>query len=406
MRASRSRRTWLIVAVGVAGLVGSLLLVSLTPSLVGLTSNSHIPAGNSGSGTGGGTHYAVVGTIADIRVHNVTVGLWPQDVIYDPQSGMLYVASEYSQTVSIVDPHPFEVAQVIPTGADARGLALDPLNHQLFVSNDYSSNLTLINTTTDSVQTTLDYAPYGYMVEEQVDPSTGQLLVIANNPPDSILSINASTYNLTRVLPIQPNPGGGSVNAINESTHVIYFPARGDFSVAEIGELNGTTFANVPLPGSEGPTSTFLDPMNGFLYVMLGGWLWMGPGDQGVVINLATDQVVATLTLGTWPDAYAYNPVSDLLYVSCAKSGNVSIINASTDRVVGSIFLGNGTLPGALTIDPITGHLYIGEDGPGALVEVALVSDSVTSNESIGHVITDNPPVAVARWVAPMDRAF
>jgi len=387
MSVSPTLRLALVMAVVVIAVLGTLLL------FLGA------PAPSSHGKTGGvGLHYAVVGTIAQINVSGISVGFWPQYVIYDPQSGLLYVASEFSKTVSIVDPNPFQVTQVIATGADARGLVLDSSDQLLFVSNDFASNLTVINTATETVQTTLNYSPYGYMVGEQLDPSTGQLLVLANNPPDSILSINPITYNLTRVLPIDPNPGGGSGYAINETTHVIYFPARGDYAISEIGELNGTPFANVSVPGNQGPTSTFFDPLNGYVYVMLGGWLYNNPGNQLAVLNPATGQVLESLTLGTWPDAYAYNPVSELLYVSCAASGNISIINASTNQLEGSIFLGNGTLPGQIAIDPITGNLYIGEDGPGALVEVSLVTNTAATMVPLAHSAAAEVSLLAARW--------
>ena len=393
MPASATIRLVLVVVVAVIAVTGTLLYFFIVASPGGTSNKSQNPIGK-----GSGLHYAVVATIAEINVSGVAVGFWPQYVIFDPQNGMLYAASEYSRTVTIVNPNPFQVTQVIRTGADARGLVLDPSNDLLFVSNDYASNLTVISTTTNTIQAALNYSPYGYMVGEQLDPSTGQLLVLANNPPDSILSINPNTYNLTRVLPIDTNPGGGNGYAINASTHVIYFPARGDDAVSEIGELNGTSFASVGIPGDEGPTSTFFDPLNGYIYVMLGGWLWMGPGNQTLVLNPATNHIVATLTLGTWPDAYAYNSSSELLFVSCAASGNISIINASTNRVVGSIFLGNGTLPGVIAIDPVTGNLYIGEDGTGKLVELALVGSSATSLSPVAPLTADDT-LLVARWV-------
>ena len=386
MSISPRLRQALVVVVVVVAVVATLLYALHAPT----------PAG--GGTASASPHYAVIATIAEINVSGIPVGFWPQYVTYDPENGLMYVASEFSQTVTILDPNSFQVTQVLPTGADARGLVVDPSNHLLFVSNDYSSNLTVINTTTETVQTTLDYSPFGYMVGEQLDPATGQLLVLANNPPDSILSINPNTYAVTQILPIDLNPGGGNGYAINETTHVIYFPARGDNAVSEIGELNGTAFAQVSMPGEEGPTSTFFDPLNGLIYVMLGGWLWMGPGSQGVALNPATNQIVANFTLGAWPDAYAYNAVTELLYVSCAASGNISIINASTNRVVGSIFLGNGTLPGAIAIDPATGNLFIGEDGPGSLVEVALVGAPVASQGPLSPASTGGD-VQAARWL-------
>ncbi len=397
MARSTPVRVWLVAAVVATAVLGASVVV-----IVGSTSNGS-PGGSPGSGGGGGgnpPHYAVVGSIQTIEVRNVTVGPWPSHVIYDAQSGMLYVTSEYSQTVSLVDPHPFHVSVVINTGADARGLALDSASHRLFVSNDNADNLTVINTSSNTILTTLDYAPLGNMVGVQLDPSTGQLLVLANNPPDSILSINPNTYNVTRILPIDQNPGGGEDYGINATSHVLYFPARGDLAVTEIGELNGTSFASIVMPGSEGPMSTFLDPLNGLLYVMLGGWLWMNPGNLGVVLNPATDQIVGTLHLGTWPDAYAYDPASELLFVACAASGNISIINVSSNDVVGSIPLGNGTLPQSIAIDPATGALYVTESGTGELVEVAPANGPSTSVIP-GPPAASGTPAFAARWTAP-----
>ncbi len=387
-RATAVRRAW-VAGVALVVVFGTILAFAATQS----------PGGSPGSRQSSGeSRYEVTGSIGDINVSGTPVGFWPQYVIYDSENGMLYVASEFSHTVSVVDPNPFHVTQVISTGADARGLALDSANGLLFVSNDYASNLTVINTTSNTVETTLNFTPYGYMVGEQLDPATGQLLVLANNPPDSILSIDPTTFNLTRVLPIDPNPGGGNGLAIEPTSHVIYFPSRGDLAVTEIGELNGTSFANVAVPGYEGPTSTFLDPLNGYVYVMLGGWLYDSPGNQLVVLDPATNEYVGELTVGSWPDAYAYNASTQLLYVSCAASGNVSIVNASTNQVAGSIALGNGTLPGVIAIDPTTGDLYIGEDGTGALVEVTFVGGSITSTTAADiHVGTVSELLASRR---------
>ena len=386
----------LLVAVVAALVLGTTAAVVVGSSLGGAPGTA-TRSGNGDGGGGSAPHYAVVGSIQSIEIHNVTVGLWPSHVIYDAQSRILYVTSEFSQTVSLVDPSPFRVSRVIATGADARGLALDAATHRLFVSNDYADSLTVINTTTNTILTTLDYPSYGSMVGVQLDPATGELLVLANSPPTSILSINPNTYNVTRILPIDANPGGGEGYAINSTTHVLYFPARGDLAVSEIGELNGTTFSRVPMPGIEGPMSTFLDPLNGLLYVMLGGWLWTNPGTIGVVLNPATDRIVSTLPLGTRPDAYAYDPGSELLFVACAASGNISIINASTNQIVGSITLGNGTLPQSVAVDPATGSLYVGESGTGELVEVAPSSEPPPLTTPGPYLASITVAVA-ARW--------
>ncbi len=313
--------------------------------------------------------FSAVGHPAGRVVASLPVGDWPQGVLYDPADNELYVSAEYSQNVSIFNATCFDRIATLSTHQDARAMALDPANGRLFVSDDWSSNLTVIDTANDSIAATVGLAGFGYMVGDQYDPGTGQLFVLANNNP-ALLDVSPSTYGILQTTYLAPNPGGGNGFAINPSSHVIYFPARGYDSLQLVGELNGTVFGSIALPGPFGPTATFFDPVNGLIYVMLGGLL-DDPGAQMVVLNATTDTVIATLTLGGWPDDYVYNPATQLLYVSCAAGGDIAVVNADTNTLVTTYSLGAGSLPGTVSLDASTGALFVGEDGEGA---VALVS--------------------------------
>jgi YVTN family beta-propeller protein len=335
-------------------------------------------------GTGLLVEFATVSTPVTTSVCNPTsppqgtqilaslcVGNWPQSVFFDPTSQLLYVTIENSENFSVVNPVGLQPVAVVPTGNFARGLAVDPNNGRIFVSDGFGDDVTVIDSASDSVLTTFNLTGYTYLVGAQFDTTTGQLFFLANNN-DDILSVNPTTYALEQSIQVQPNTGGGSgpIAGVDPQTHVMYYAARGSYEVDLIGELNGSVFGYFSTGSSYGPTNTFYDPSNNLLYVADGGWLYLGYGEQVTALNATTGAPVANMTVGGFPSAFAYDSARHLLYVSCAGTGVVSVINDTTNQVVATISLGSGTLPGDIAVDPSTGNLFVGEDGTGMLVEL------------------------------------
>ena len=305
------------------------------------------------------------------------IGNWPSDVVYDPANGLIYASSENSQNVSVVNVNGLQKVGTLWTGNYARGLAIDPVTGTLFVTDGFGDDVAAVNTSTNdlvgSFNLTLNGTPLTYLVGAQYDPYTGLAFFLANNN-DDLVFVNATTYAIVQVVYIYPNPGGGSgpIAAINPASHVIYFPSRnpGGYWVQEINELTGATLGYLTTSGSYAPTETFYDDANGLLYVPLGGWMWLGAGNTLEVFNASTGSPVTTLNVGSFPGSMAFDASRNLLYVSCADSGSISVINTTTNQVVANVSLGTGSEPGAMAIDPSTGNLFVGEDGTGLLLEL------------------------------------
>jgi len=306
------------------------------------------------------------------EIGQTCVGSWPEAMLYDPSNQLIYVSVQNSGIVSVVQPTGLSLVATIPTYNDARGLALDPNNGYLYVGNGFGDNVTVISTSTNVVTTTWAFPGYGYMVGAQYDPTTNQLFLLANNPPNSILSIGPADGSLVMAIPIDENTGGGSgpIAGVDTATHVLYYAARGNFDVEEIDELTGAALGYLPTGTTFGPTNTFFDPSNQLLYVADGGWLYTGPGNLLVVFNVTSGTEVANVTVGGFPSTFGYDSARHLLYVSCAATGNISVIDDLTNKLVDTISLGPTTLPGPVVVDPATGDLFVAEDGTGELVEL------------------------------------
>jgi len=78
------------------------------------------------------------------------------------------------------------------------------------------------------------------------------------------------------------------------------------------------------------------------------------------VINTANSKVVATISVGGFPDAVATTPDGTNAYVTNAFDNNVSVIDTATNKVVATIPVGSS--PNCVAITPNGTHRYGDDD--------------------------------------------
>jgi YVTN family beta-propeller protein len=108
----------------------------------------------------------------------------------------------------------------------------------------------------------------------------------------------------------------------------------------------------VGLTGS--PQAVAVDPATDTAYV---AELAKSPPGNVAVIDLATNTVTTTITVGSRPSAVAVNPITGLVYVTNAASDSVSVINGATSTVTGTISA-TCCRPIGVAADPATGTVY------------------------------------------------
>jgi YVTN family beta-propeller protein len=315
-------------------------------------------------------------------LHTITVGSYPSGVFYDSATGTVYTANRDSENISVVNASTFRVVGTIVTGTPVHMFVMDTVSGRLIVSSDSTPNVTVVNPTTNTIAGMINLTGYSSGQGLGFDPTTGELFVVASADFD-LLTLNATTYAVTRVTALTPYPGGGAGFAIDSSSHVIYFPDRGTISAQLIGERNGTSFASITLPGLYGPTASYYDPGNGLVYFMLGG-LIASPGNQTLVLNPSTNSEVTSITVGAWPMWSGYDPVRHLLYISGGAGNDVSVVNDTTNTVVANIPLPAGGSPGGIAVDSSTGTIFVADTGLDELLEIGITppSYSVVFTES------------------------
>jgi YVTN family beta-propeller protein len=87
------------------------------------------------------------------------------------------------------------------------------------------------------------------------------------------------------------------------------------------------------------------------------------------VINGITNTVVATIPVGLFPRAIAFNPDNGFMYVANEESNTVSVINGITNTVVATIPV--GLVPRGIAFNPDNGFLYVTNFGDNNVSMIA-----------------------------------
>src|ERR1035441_5837347 len=75
------------------------------------------------------------------------------------------------------------------------------------------------------------------------------------------------------------------------------------------------------------------------------------------VIDVATNSVITTITVGTHPNAFSVSPDGRKVYVGNQGSGSVSIISTCTNLVIGTFLVGNN--PTGVVVSPDSRMIYV-----------------------------------------------
>jgi len=142
-----------------------------------------------------------------VNTHNA---IYPYGIAYDPSNGYLYVTDLGSDSVSVINGATNTVIAKILVGSEPVGVAYDPSNRYIYVTNELSDTVSVINGTTVIANITVGSEPVGVAY----DPSNGYLYVTnfasgtvsiiftsVSTSSTSISSVTTSTTSTPSVVP-------------------------------------------------------------------------------------------------------------------------------------------------------------------------------------------------------------
>jgi YVTN family beta-propeller protein len=106
-------------------------------------------------------------------------------------------------------------------------------------------------------------------------------------------------------------------------------------------------------------------------------------GDNTVsVISTSSNQVIATIRVGTYPCAFVYNSTNNKIYCANQQSNEVSIINGVTNEVINTVTV--GLRPTALVFNSANNKVYCANSSGNSVSVIDGISDNVIATINVG----------------------
>ena len=236
-------------------------------------------------------------------------------------------------------------------GFGAEKVVSDPNINELFVGNG-EGDVTIVNGTTDTLAGFLPLSGNPLLF----DPVNGQLYVARAN---YVLGVNPRTGAILGNITVGSSPDGAVLDPSNDN---VYIANLDSYNVTVVNGSNDKSVVSILIGNSV--TALAFDQANGYLYVSscnpnCPSGPTSGRGNISVV-DTVTNTVKTKTLVGDGPTGVAYDSDNGQIYV--ATRTNLTVVNATTDNVVGNVSFVSGLKgwgPVGVVYDGVSGDLYV-----------------------------------------------
>ena len=269
-------------------------------------------------------------------------------VAFDPSNGWVYVSEGTRDQVAVLNGTRF--VGNVSVGSNPGGLAYDPATDEVFVADTGAPGLDVVRDTTviATIASAALTSPYGIAF----DPSNEELYV-TNVEADTVAVIAGGT--VAASIPVGEHPAGIAYDPLNHGIYVVNSGPMGGNNLSLI--VGDTVVATIGGPFLF-PQGIAFDPSDGLLCVT---------GEDSNVTFVNGTAVAGQAAVGRGSEGVAYDPINEDVYVANLGSGNVSILRNGT--VSGSLPIDSG--PSGLAYAPTSGTIYVASPSSGNITIVA-----------------------------------
>jgi YVTN family beta-propeller protein len=268
--------------------------------------------------------------------------------------------------------HASRIVATIPVGDSPAGIAITSNNKFAYVANNNNDGIpngntvSVINLQTNSVQTTISdpsfNEPYTVIIN-----AAGTLAYVTNSGGTTITIINIATNTVIGTIGGFDGPSGMAISPDGTTAYVNNYG-----SSSGVGSGNGTTVSVVNLNTNTiidtitvglAPASLAITPDGAFVYVI--NYVDGNPGTGTIsIIQTSNNTVVGTIPGFSGPFAIAIAPNGKRAYITNFGSNNfapvgttVSVVNLKTNTITATITL--GTQPSGIAITNDSRFVYV-----------------------------------------------
>jgi YVTN family beta-propeller protein len=299
-------------------------------------------------------------------VAQIRVGDHPLGGAYDPTNGEVYVTNAYEHNVSVINSTSLALVKNITVGTEPFGAVYAPSDGDVYVSNLGSNTVSVIDPSTNTVKANVTLgspysgvAPYGLAYA-----SSNGYVYVADYGAGNVTAIDTATNEVVKNISLG--------NANSAPVSLVFSPSNGDLYVAEYGanataviSTSTNAVAHAPIPVGGNPSGTAYNPVSGYVYVTN-----FGSGSVSI-IDPSTNSVVRTVAVGVQPWGVAADPGPDPgnMFVTDFSTGQIYMLNASLQDVLLVVALGSDG-PDDIVVIPVAP----GPSAPPGTVELMVAN--------------------------------
>ena len=263
----------------------------------------------------------VFDTGARREVARVDVGEDPIQILPSHDGRFLYVSDLGSSEITVIDAATFRVAERILVASEPLDMALSPDGATLYVSNSGASGLTSIDVSTRQVLGFVsvgaqDTGPHGIA-------TSGDRVYVTDLHANRVLAVAGG-----RVVARIPVDGGPRSLATDATGQRLYVTSFNNGNLTIINTATDAVEVVIALPIS-GAFAIAISPEDDRAYIT-------GHADGVVVVvDLASGDVIESITVGTDPRGLSFSPAGDRLFVTTSSSGEIYVFDARSHEALG-----------------------------------------------------------------------
>jgi YVTN family beta-propeller protein len=214
------------------------------------------------------------------------------------------------------------------------GIAVDPAGTRVYVANNISGHVTVIDAITNTVLGSVisGSIPFGVAVH----PS-GNLVYVTNSGEDSVSVIDTATRAVLKKIPVGVQPYGIAVNPAGTRLYVANHGSVSKEAVSVIDTATHIVITNIELTSlsiGTGPYGVGVNPAGTRVYVAndFAGYV--------AVIDPATNTMIDAIPVGNQPIGLSLNSDGTRLYVAIKGTSSVAVIDTVSKAVLASVPVG------------------------------------------------------------------
>ena len=252
----------------------------------------------------------------------IQVDSYPVGIAANPNTGKIYVANEFSNTVSIIDETTDKIQATIKVGSFPYGIDVNPLNNRVYVANRGSNTISVIDGSTNLKMA--DVHVGNSPIDVAVNPSSS-LVYVTNIESGTVSIIDGITNTVSSTIKVGNIPYAIAVNPV---TNMTYITDIGDGRISILqnskNDSNNSSVKNV---------ARTLEKVNGIIIAPAGiaintstnkAYITDYASNTVFVIDLKTNSVIHRIKVGTNPVGISVNPISNRIYVTNVGDNTVS----------------------------------------------------------------------------------